>query len=149
MKRTKARTVALLASAFLVTVGLTACGGTHQIRPLSLKNAPPAFKDLTHPRIFTPSEVKAAFAKHGIRLREMRTRYGPHVVVLFDPRWHAPTDFGMMGGPPGPPTYIWVFIRANDNASSFDQVGNVYAAYGPGEEQSENAALNTLNRVKH
>jgi hypothetical protein len=55
----------------------------------------------------------------------------------------------MKGGPPGPPTYIWVFIHANENASSIDQVGNVYAAYGPGEEQSENAALDTLDSLKH
>ena len=126
MERKKAWAAGLLAFVVLVTIGLPVA--------LSRNNPPPwpALKDLTHLHIFTPSEVKAAFAKQGIRLREMRTRYGPHVMVLFDPRWHAPTDFRVKGGPPGPPTHIWVYIHANDSASSFDQVGNVYA-YGPGE----------------
>jgi hypothetical protein len=146
----KARAMGFVASAVLVPAALTACGGSGPVRPVGLGKTPAAFHDLFHPHRFAPKEVKAAFAKQGIRLREMRTRYGPHVVVLFDPRWHAPTDFQVDGGPAGPPTYIWVYIHADDSASSFDQVGNVYVAYGPGEGQSEDAALHTLERsFKH
>jgi hypothetical protein len=86
-----------VASAVLVPAALTACGGSGPVRPVGLGKTPAAFHDLFHPHRFAPKEVKAAFAKQGIRLREMRTRYGPHVVVLFDPRWHTPTDFQVDG----------------------------------------------------
>lgn len=148
MQRKKARAAGLVAFA-AATVGLTACGGTHQIRPLSSKNAPPVFSDLTHPHIFTPSEVKAAFAKGGLRLRVMPTHYGPHIIVLFDPRWHAPTDFYVDGGRQPPPTYIYVFVHANDSTSSFVQDGNVYVANSAGEERTVNAAFSALDRYKH
>lgn len=114
-----------------------------------MRNAPPAFSDLTHPHIFPASEVKAAFSERGLRLREMPTHYGPHVIVLFDPRWHAPTDFSVMGGRQPPPTYIFVFVHANDSASSFVQDGNVYVANSAGEERSVNAAFDALDRFKH
>lgn len=80
----------------------------------------------------------------------MRTRYGAHVVVLFDPRWPAPTDFQLDGGPPPPPTYIWVFVHANESASTVVQDGNVYVSNGQGEGRSVNAALDALDRsYKH
>ena len=142
----RTRAVGLVALAVLVTVGLTACGGsgTRSVRPLSARDTPAAFSDLTHPHVYTPKAVEAAFAKQGIRLREMRTHYGAHVVVLFDPRWHAPTDFQLDGGAPPRPTYIWVYVH-DDGASGYVQDGNVYVANGPGEEQSVNAAFDTLD----
>lgn len=146
----KARAVGLVAFGVLVTVALTACGGSGPIRPLSPRNAPAPFSDLFHPhRFFAPKEVKAAFAKHGIRLRRMRSQYAAHVVVLFDPRWHAPTDFQLDGGAPLH-TYIWVFVQDTGLASGAVQDGNVFVTNGQVEERSVNAALDTLDRsYKH
>jgi hypothetical protein len=146
MELMNARVVGRVAFGLLATVGLTACGGTSvRVGPVSPSNAPAPFSDLTHPHRYEAKEVKAAFARQGIGLREMRTPYGAHVVVLFDPRWPAPTDFRLDGGSPSPPTYIWVFVHANDSAPTFVQDGNVYVANGPGEGRSVNAALHTLD----
>ena len=138
----KARAVGLVALAVLVAVGLTACARSGPVKPESLRNAPPVFSDLIHPHRFTTTEVKAAFAKQGISLREVRSAYGVHVVVLFDPRWHAPGPFQLEGGAPAR-TYFWVFVHAYDNGDG-SQVGNVYVTNSPDEERSVDAALHTL-----
>jgi hypothetical protein len=71
------------------------------------------------------------------------------LVVLSDPRWHAPTGFHLDGGPPSH-TYIWVFVHASVGASEVVQDGNVYVANGSGEGRTVNAALNALDRsYKH
>jgi len=139
----KARAAGLVAFTLVAAVGLTACGGSHAIKPLSLKNAPPLLRDLNHPHRFTPAQIKAAFASQGITLRVMRTPVGAHAVVLFDSRWPAPTKSQLGNAPRGP--YTWVFLHSTDNDSV--SVGNVYVSDGPRERnQSVNAALDTLYR---
>ena len=143
----KARAAGLLAFALLAAVGLTACSRSHAIKPLSLKNAPRAFRDLNHPHKYTPAEVKAAFANQGITLREMRNPYGAHGIVLWDSKWPAPTRSQLEGGT----SYIWVFVHASDAdiASGGAGVGNVYVMNGSDEESRVNAAFDTLYRSSH
>ncbi len=112
--RSDSNSVGLVALACWATVSLTACGSSHAIKPLSPRNAPGGLRDVFHPHRFAAKEVKAAFAKQGIRLREVRAQPS-HVVVLFDPRRQAPTKAQLRTEAPAQP-YIWVFLHStNDN----------------------------------
>jgi hypothetical protein len=135
--------VALAACAVLVMAGLTACGGS-RVQVIPARHPPKAFQTLFHPHRFALNQVKAAFATQGIRLRTMPNPYGSHVVVLFDPRWHAPTGFHFDGGGYAH-TYFWVFVHASAGFSSAAQDGNVYVANGQGEGRSVSAALHKLD----
>ena len=149
MDEMKARSAVLAAFAVFATAGLSACGGSSEKRvtPVPFDSAPKAFQMLQHPHRYALNQVEAAFASQGITLRKMHTPYGAHVVVLFDPTWHAPTGFHLDGGPPSD-TYISVFVHASAGASVVVQDGNVYVANGPGEGRRVNAALNNLDRSR-
>ena len=140
--------VGFVTLAVVAGAGLTACGGSVAIKPLSPRDAPPVLQGLFHhPHRFVIAEVKAAFASQGMRLRAVRDPYDAHAVVLFDSRWRAPTDSQLEGGVFGH-TYIWVFVHATDAdiASGGASLGNVFVVNGPDEEQSVNAAFDTLYR---
>ena len=142
-----ARPVVLAAFALVVTGGLTACGSSEKLGTGVAGTGQPtsALKsELLHPHRYALKQVKGAFSTQGIRLRRMRTRYDTRVVVLFDPRWHAPTGFHLDGGPPAR-TYYWVFVHAKARASVYVQDGNVYVANGQGEGRSVDAALHKLD----
>jgi hypothetical protein len=133
----------------LAAVGLAGCGGSHAIKPLRLRDAPPVFKDLLHPHKFAIAEVKAAFAGQGIRLRTLRDPYDARAVVLFDSRWRAPVVSQLEGLGHA---YIWVLVHASaaDIASGGSSLGNVFVVNGPDEEESVNAVFDTLYRsYKH
>jgi hypothetical protein len=144
----KAGPVVFAAVAVLVAAGLTACGGSGEKSGTGVTTSGDQLKafqsELTHPHRYTLQQVKGAFATQGIRLRRMRSPSGGRVVVLFDPRWHAPIGFHLVGGPPSH-TYFWVFVHAKAGTNSWAQDGNVYVANGQGQGPSVDAALHRLD----
>jgi hypothetical protein len=107
---------------------------------------PRAFSGLlrAHPYAYSLKAVKASFAKHRLPLRELRTPYGPHVVVLFDPRWHAPT-FHLAGRAPTS-TRIWVLVHAKARGPGDVRWANVSIASRGRVWANVSAALDTLKR---
>jgi hypothetical protein len=144
----KARSVVLAVFVVLVAVGLAACGASGEKFGTGVSTSGGQLKafqsELLHPHRYTLKQVKAAFATQGIRLRTMRSRRGGRVVVLFDPRWHAPIGFHLVGGPPSH-TYFWVFVHAKAGTNSWVQDGNVYVANGKGQGPGVEAALHKLD----
>ena len=90
----KARPVVLAAFAVFLAAGLTACVGSSKksrtgvTTPGGLAQLYSGIFGTGHR--YTLNQVKAAFATQGIKLRTMRRLRGGRVIVLFDPRWHAP-----------------------------------------------------------
>jgi hypothetical protein len=139
----------LAAFAVLVAAGSTACGGSSGKSGLGLRTSGTQLKalqsQLLHPHRYTLKQVKAAFATQGISLRKMRSPRGGHVVVLFDPRWHAPSGYHYAGKQPSH-SFFAVFVHANGRARAWVSDGNLWVANGQGEGRSVDAALHKLEQ---
>jgi hypothetical protein len=142
----KARAVVLATFAVLATAGLTACAASGEKSGVRTSGSQlkALQSQLLHPHRYTLKQVKAAFATQGIRLRRMRGQRG-HVVVLFDPRWSAPSGYRYPGKQPSA-TYFMVFVHAKSLPSGFVSDGNVWVANGQGEGRSVDAALHKLDQ---
>jgi len=145
----KARTVVLAAFALFFAAGLTACGGSSEKSGLGSATTPggglTGFEsELLHPHRYTLKQVRAAFATQGIALRRLRSSHG-RVIVLFDPRWHAPSAYHYVGKQPSATEFV-IAVHSGPTPKVTESDGNVWLAYGHGEGPSVQAALHKLDQ---
>ncbi len=67
------------------------------------------------------------------------------MVVLFDPRWSAPSRYRYVGKQPSVTEFV-VAVRSGRNFNITESDGNVWLAYGHGEGPRLEAALHKLDQ---
>jgi hypothetical protein len=147
----KARAVVLAAFAVCLAAGLAACGGSAKTPGNGVRTSGPGVAALKSALFgrghrFTLSQVKAAFATQGIKLRTMRRLRGGRVIVLFDPRWHAPWGYHYIGKQPSA-TQFRVFVHANAGSGGYWlEDGNLWVDNGQGLGPTVDTALHKLDQ---
>jgi hypothetical protein len=148
-----ARPAVVVAFTVLLAAGLTACGGSSKksrtgvTTPSGLAQLYSGLFGTGHR--YTLNQVKAAFATQGIELRTMRSLRGGRVIVLFDPRWHAPWGYHYhhVGKQPSATQFL-VFVHANAGSGGYWlEDGNLWVDNGQGLGPSVDAALHKLDQI--
>ena len=147
----KAQPVVLAACAAFLTAGLTACGGSSEKSGTGATTRGGLAQ--LHSGLFgtghryTLSQVKSAFATQGMKLRTMRRLRGGRVIILFDPRWHAPWGYHYHHrGKQLSATQFLMFVHANAGSRGYWlHYGNLWVDNGQGLGASVDAAIRKLN----
>src|SRR5437868_3723305 len=119
----KARTVVLAVFAVSLAAGLAACGGGGKTSGNAVLTSGPGAAALKSALFggghrYTLPQIKAAFATQGMKLRTMSRLRDGRVIVLFDPRWHAPWGYHYVGKQPSA-TQFRIFIHANAGSGGY------------------------------
>lgn len=147
----KAGPVVLAAFAVSLAAGLAACGGSGKTSENAVLTSGPGVAAIESALFgrghrYTLGQVKAAFATQGIKLRTMRRLRGGRVIVLFDPRWHAPWGYHYVGKQPSA-TQLRVFVHANAGSGGYWlEDGNLWVDNGQGLGPTVDAALHKLHQ---